>query len=392
MLLWMVLTAMCSAAAVAAAVPLIRRYEQSADRARMDLRIYDDQLHEVERDRAAGNIAAPEAEAARLEIQRRMLAATRQREAVKAVSPAWRVVAIFGVTALVVLGAINLYALEGRPDLASGAAGAVSTVASLPAPNSAGGTGSVDEMIASLETRLRQNPGDADGWRMLGWSYFNTQRYDRSADAYAKALALAPGNDDYRSSYAEALVQAAGGSVIPAAKSLFEETLRHDPKEPRARFYLALAREQAGDQGGALDLWVALLADAPADAGWTDDVRQHIANLGKATGRDVTAILAAGPAPQASPAVQPDAAAIQAMPAQDQQAMINGMVEGLAQRLAQSPHDAQGWIKLMRARQVLSQPDLAREALKKASAEFAADPAALADIETAARSLGVAAQ
>ncbi len=82
-------------------------------------------------------------------------------------------------------------------------------------------------------------------------------------------------------------------------------------------------------------------------------------------------------------------AAVKALPAEDQQAMIKGMVERLAEKLAQSPHDSEGWLRLIRSRMVLNQPDLAREALKKALAEFAGDPAISNQIAASARQLGV---
>lgn len=494
MTLWIILTAMCSAAAILIAVPLVRRYEDKDQATDGDITTHFNQLKELERDLAQGMISAAEADLARVEIERRLLAAANHRNNAKPVSSAWRTIALASTGAFVVLGATNAYVLLGRPDLGTAAPSLVGERAAaefaettmLPETSMpAVGAGNVDDMIGGLAKRLEQTPSDAEGWRMLGWSYFNTQRYDESAAAYARAMALAPENLDYRSAYAEALVQAAGGIVTPKANELFSAILAADARNERARFYMALAREQSGDLSAALEQWISLLGDAPADAGWLVDVRQRISDLGQKTGRNVSAFLtdspvtpvSAGPVPadqramvdgmitslaarlKANPRdrdgwammirslkVQGDIAAARSalsealaafsddpvtrdqiaafaqsleiggsgaqtsgdtlppaspgptaqdvaasadMTPQDRQEMITGMVDRLAERLAKSPHDADGWMRLIRSRMVLNQPDMARDALRHAMTEFSSDPVTSLQIAQAAKQLGV---
>jgi len=479
--LWIILTAMCSAAAVLVAIPLVRRYEAADRGASADTGFYSGQLKELERDRALGLIGETEADLAKVEIERRLLAAAKLVRPAQPVPRAWRTVALVAVAGLVALGATNLYALRGRPDLATRMPAAGET-AELPALEAAMPTtaavGNVDDMIGKLAQRLQQAPSDADGWRMLGWSYFNTQRYEQSAAAFAKAMELAPEILDYKSSYAEALVQAAQGVVTPKAQGLFDEVLKSDPKDFRSRFYVALATEQAGKLDMALDQWITLLGEAPKDAGWLADVRQRIGELGQRTGRNVAEILGNAPSTQsaagsevpaenqkemidgmiaglaakleanprdrdgwammirslkvrgdlagarkalsyalaafaddpstrtqiaglaqslgvlptdgtAPAASQQDATPAVQAPAEDQQAMIRGMVDRLAERLDASPHDAESWVRLIRSRMVLNEPGKAREALRKAINEFSADPAASSQIAESARQLGV---
>ncbi len=501
---WATMTVMCSFAAVLISVPLIRRYEYRQDVGNEGSRIFVDQLKEVERDRELGMIANSDADSAKAEIERRLLSAAKNMTAPRPVSATWRTVSLVAVASLVILGSVNIYYLRGRPDLIqpvpSTAGTAASTAGSIAVPaqvaeataGAAGTMGEVDGMIGQLAKRLEENPKDADGWRMLGWSYFNTQRYEESSQAYAKAVELVPTNLDYKAGYAEALVQAAQGIVTPKAQAIFAEVLKGDAKEERARFYDALAKEQAGELSQALDGWLALLADAPKNAGWVPEVKQRVVDLGKQTGRDVSASLqkpdsvlpdlggsnvseqqpivasmigklsakleanprdrdgwammirslkvsgdiegaraalakatsifqddestrtqllalaqSLGVAPNESTATvttappvvgntptapqisQEQMAAVQALPADDQQSMIQGMVQRLAEKLAESPHDADGWVRLIRARMVLNQPALAQEALKKAVAEFASDATAAAAIVSSARDLGV---
>lgn len=378
MILWTILTFMACSASVMLAIPLIRRYEANGARHEAGIAVYQDQLAEIERDRASGEIGGDQADAARLEIQRRLLAALKA----PASSPTfltrgWRTAAIIAVTGFVALGSAQLYGLFGSPDALAVSAAASAAVVPMAPANAAG---NVDDMIGRLAARLEKEPGDAEGWRMLGWSYFNTQRYDEAAAAYARAVALAPGDLSFASSHAEAMVQAAGGIVTPGAKAEFEDVLAREPKEERSRFYLALATEQAGKSKEALGQWLSLLADAPPEAGWLGDVRSHIADLGTKSGRDVSAALASAAVPD------PDAAT-----RGGQQEMIAGMVERLAQRLEAAPHDADGWKRLIRSRAVLHETELASEALRKALAEFAGDPAASLDLANLARELGVTA-
>ncbi len=491
MMLWIILTLMSCAAVAALTIPLVRRYETILESRKAGASVFADQLKEVEHDRSAGTISATEAEAAKIEIERRLLASAKLVNEMNPVSNRWKIVALAASTGLVALMAVNIYALLGRPDV-PGAATTAPAVDQAAAPAAsadqeaaaAGGSGDVDQMINGLAARLQQNPKDAEGWRMLGWSYFNRQRYQESADAYGKAMALDPSNLDYKSFYAEALVQAAGGMVIPIAQAAFDEVLKQDPKEFRARFYIALSREQAGDLTSALDQWTSLYADAPKGAGWLVDVKARIEDLGKRTGRDVSQVLAgatpavagagssttaldaeaqqelisgmiaklaakleanpqdregwammirslkvqgnmagaqaaldkamkafendpstrsqimalaqslgvmpAGDASASAPQISPDQiAAAQAFPASDQQAMITGMVDKLSARLTASPHDADGWMRLIRSRMVLNQPDMANDALAAALKEFATDAAVTGQINALATELGL---
>lgn len=72
----------------------------------------------------------------------------------------------------------------------------------------------VNTMIDRLAARLRTEPGDANGWRMLGWSYFHTERYEEAASAYAKALELDPQSADLKNSYSTAKAKAAERSKV----------------------------------------------------------------------------------------------------------------------------------------------------------------------------------
>jgi cytochrome c-type biogenesis protein CcmH len=277
----------------------------------------------------------------------------------------------------------------------------------------------VAQLISGLEQRMQATPDDPEGWRMLGWSYFQTGRYADAVKAYGRAIALKPDGEGYQSAYGEALVQEAGGQVTPAAAAAFEKAAAQDGADARARYFLAVRKAEQGDRKGAIEDWLKLLADSPADAPWLPQLRQIIEQTAQAAGIDIAARLAAtrpvgnaavpglpppvaaaaaannaGPPPAGPAGVMPgpsgdQVAAAQAMSPAQRQAMIRGMVDGLAEKLKANPTDEAGWLRLMRARTVLGEAAAARAAREQALAAFAGDAAAQARIRAAAAEMGL---
>lgn len=294
--------------------------------------------------------------------------------------PTGRLLTIGGVLA-VLAAAAGLYLGTSEkavaPSAGSGAAmGAAAPAAGLP---------DVDTMIARLAKRLEASPNDPEGWRMLGWSYFATQRYPDAVQAYAKAVALKPGDPTFQSAYGEAQVKASGDRVTPSAEKALRAALAIDPKDARALVYMARLRAQNGDGKGALeDLFAQIKAAAP-DAAIGVTIREAIRKVAADSGIDVSDRLP----PEPTGPTPADVQAAQALPSQDQKAMIDGMVARLEARLAASPKDADGWIMLMRSRKQLGQDDLARKALSDGMAAFAGDAATQGRLNAAARELDV---
>lgn len=294
--------------------------------------------------------------------------------------PNGRLLVAGGVFA-VLAAAVGLYFGTSEKPAAPTAGPAAAMGAAAPAA----GLPDVDTMIARLAKRLEASPNDPEGWRMLGWSYFATQHYPDAVKAYARAVALKPRDAGFQAAYGEAQVKASGDTVTLAAEKALRDALAVDPQEPRARVYMARLRAQKGDAKGALDdLFAQLKASAP-DAAIGVTLREAIRKVAADGGIDVSDRLPPEPAGPTAADVQ----AAQAMPAQDQKAMIDGMVARLEARLAASPKDADGWIMLMRSRKQLGQDDLARKALADGLAAFPGDAATRARLSDAARELGV---
>jgi cytochrome c-type biogenesis protein CcmH len=429
MTLWFILTIMTSVAAILLSAPFIRRFDRPQADAAADIEVYRDQLKEVESELRQGLIDDAQAEAARIEIKKQALAADRMRQShVPRLSQSERSFAMICVAAIVVFGSVALYAITGNPDLSSarsfataqrkspagaqdptslGVAGVqASSSESPPQRRAQAGLPSVEEMIDRLVARLERNPNDAEGWRTLGWSYANTGRFSEAGEAYAKAIDLAPDIAETRSARVEALIKAADGKVTTDAKKAIEDTLKLDPGDSRARFFSGLAKEQEGDRASALSDWVGLLNDANSDEPWVSDLKDRVAELERDLGVDP-----ATPSPSKSvPAAglletaKPQGGTRQAIdrgPSEDEvqkaevmlpterSAMIRGMVDSLANRLKQSPRDADGWIKLIRSRMVLGESELARQALTRGLEVFADDTPQRDRIVAAAQQLGL---
>ena len=258
----------------------------------------------------------------------------------------------------------------------------------------------VETMISGLEAKLKDNPKDADGWRMLGWAFFESGKYAESASAYARATQIDPAKGEYWSSLGEARVLAGKGDVPADAKAAFEKALSVDPKDPRARYFLAVAKDIGGEHKGAIDDWFALLADTPAGAPWEGDVRRIITEVSTKEKIDVTARLAAlRPAPASGGANVATAAipgptnsqmrSASQLPKGQQDAMIQGMVDGLDAKLKANPKNESGWIMLMRSRQQLGETGKAAAAYQSAKASFSGDAASLGRLKAAADELGI---
>jgi cytochrome c-type biogenesis protein CcmH len=389
-MLWMILTLMTVLAAVGLAIPLIRRRDAARSERNDTLGVLKDQLGEIETQAATGVLEAPEAEALKVDLKRRVLAEARRPDApARPLNERTLLYVALGTVAIVTLAGTGLYLKIGRPEVKA-APGVAAT-----APVGADGSphGDASTVIAQLETQMKQHPDNAEGWRMLGWSYLQTGRNADAAEAYGKAAALDPTNADYLSAQGEATVLAAQGSVTPAAEGAFRKALAADPADPRARYYLAVARDQAGDHEGAMNDWIALLKSAPPDAPWAAEVRGFVEKVAAERKIDISGRL---PALAAAPAAagprgptQEQMAAAQTMSEGDRAQMIQGMVNGLSARLKQNPKDLAGWQQLIRARMVLGQADQAAAAYRDARNAFTGSPGDQQALRQAAQQLGV---
>src|SRR5205823_3340738 len=115
----------------------------------------------------------------------------------------------------------------------------------------------------------------------------------------------------------------------------------------------------------ALQGWVDLAADAPADAEWLALVQQRIAEAAAKLGVDPASLKTSSGMPSQT-AVAATAQATAGISPEQRHAMIKGMVGKLAARLEQQPDDVEGWARLGRSYMVLGEPQKARDAYEHA--------------------------
>ena len=375
MLFWILVAILTAAVAAVLLLPLLRRPVAAAGEASHDVEVYRDQLDELKRDEATGLIAANEAELARAEIARRLIAASKA-EAKERASPAVRrnrLAQVFVIVALPAIG-LCLYLATGRPDLP-----AQPLAARLANPGN-----DINILIARAENHLARNPDDGAGWDLLAPIYYRGGRMEDAANAFSQAIRLLGPNTERLDGHAETLIALSNGIVTAEARGQLEKSLKLKADNPRAKYYLALALEQEGKRPEARAAFEAMAKEAPADAPWLPLVNRHIATLGD--GRNN------GAAGELGNPTAKDVAAAQDMSTGDRQQMIAGMVENLAVKLQDDPNNFEGWMRIIRSYVVLDRRAKAEAALQAALKTFPADSDNGKQLLALARDLSISAE
>lgn len=469
MILWIAIAAAAALAGTWLAWPFLVRGQVESNEAEHAISIYRDQRDELRRDARDGLISEVERDAAEQEIERRALRAARQLDTGLLVSRRNSGLAL-AAALLIAISSLGLYGVLGTPS-AEDQPLAARRMAILERQAQAG---DIESKILLLVERTQEDPENFEDWWLLAQAYGAMGDYAAAAEAYRRAVDLSDEAPAVLSAYAEALTLANGNKVPVAAKLIFAQA-QQKANDPRARYYLALAKAQAQDFEGALEGWLLLLNDSTPEAPWTPVVRRDVVNMVRFLDLDLLQVLpdatpeevakAAMPV-ERTPTSAPDIATLEDRLAQDpkdwegwialarlrsgegddaaakaaidagreqfpgapfvlakfdetaqalgleqaevqagpsdaevaaaaqmseanRDAMVRGMVEGLANRLETQPHDLQGWLMLIRSYAVLQDPDAARAAVRDAKSAFRDTPADLLQIMQLANSLGV---
>ena len=402
-MIWFILIAITAVATALMFIPLWRQTYSAPPREAFDAQIYRDQLTEVESDFEAGRITDEQAESARTEIARRLLATTPdsnpddehidQTQVVPDAAPISANRTSSAVIAVTVpIAALGLYLVVGSPHLPGRPAAEVK--AQLPAIDNTAQAESA-ALLARVGEQLKDRPNDLRGWTLYAKSLVRARRFAEGETAYRRATKIAPSDAELRSRLAEAQIFATNGMVTPEARETLDKTLAIDPKEPRALFYMGLAESQAGRIDQAMAIWIGLEADSSPEAPWRAILSERIAKLAAqsnispdqlAERRKTAGVKAPSPtAPTNQVAQGPrgpttdDVKAAQSMSASDRMDMIRGMVAGLAERLENEPDDIDGWQRLARSYGVLGETKKARDAFAHIAKKQPNDVKALSD-------------
>lgn len=376
------------------------------------MKVYRDQLKEVERDLARGILREEEAERLRLEIARRILDldkdTTRQVGGPAPDSMRWVAV---GVLMASVVGSGLLYlavGAPGYPDMplvqrhAQAAADRVSRprqavleaefAARFPEPEDFPGRAELEPMVAQLRAALANRPLDVTGYALLAQNEARLGNYRAAIEAQVRLIELKGEDGAEIDDYAyllDLMVIATGGFVSPEAEALIEQLLRRDAQNPVALYYSGRMYAQTGRPDLTFRIWRRLHDISDGDAPWMDEVRGALPELARISGEPRYTL---PPRPVPAGERGPSAADIEAaedMSPEDRAAMIEGMVDGMLARLANDGGSAEDWAQLIRALGVLERREQALDILEEARTVFAPRPDDLALINDAAEAAGL---
>ncbi len=408
MTFWLITMALALGSCAMLALALWRGHLGARPAAEFDLKVYRDQLAEVERDIARGVIKGDDAERLLNEISRRILTADTalQQESHDVRSPLMaRYIVMAGLAAVLVGGSYVLYRDLGAPgygDLAlsdriEAAAQAradrpsqESAEASLPpvtiAPNT---PQDYVDLIEKLREAVAKRPDDLQGAELLATHEMRLGNAAAAHVAQAEVIRLkddAASAEDY-ATYADMLVIAAGGYVSPEAENALAQTLQKDPKNGVARYYSGLMMMQVGRPDVAFRAWARLLQESNNDDAWVTPIRAQIEDLAFRAGvkyelPPLKEAALTGPTAE-------DIENAENMSNEDRTNMIRGMVNQLSDRLATTGGSPEEWARLISALGVLGDADQAALIWQNAKDVFGDRPEALSIVRDTARRLGI---
>lgn len=246
-----------------------RRRSVVADRKAANLAIFRDQLADLERELAEGNLDDAEFQQARGELQRRLLEEVDDGPQAAPATGRSRSTAI-ALFFLIPLAAVGGYALLGNPQALDPA----NTT-----PQKQMTQADIDAMVAKLAARMAENPDDMNGWVMLGRSYKMLGRHEEAVAAYAHAESLIETDPELLASYAETIAMASGKGLTGKAREMIDKALKLDPKHAHTLFLAGAAAAEAGERQAAIGYWEALLPQVEAGSELDQMLRQGIEQL-----------------------------------------------------------------------------------------------------------------
>jgi len=393
MIFWILVACLVAVVTLVITRPLLRAAPQTtqdpdAVTAAADIAVYKDQLREVAADEASGTLASEEAENARSEIARRLLRTAADKDLGDSPKPVKRanIAASASILTSIALPIISLglYLAYGAPGMPGEPLSTrIAQREDSKNPN---------DLVAKVEERLREHPEDGTGWSVIAPVYYAMGRYADAANAYANAVRIAGESPDRLQGFANARIRLENGVIPEDARKALERLLVIAPDKKEPRIWLALAKEQDGKLAEAAAEYRKLIAEAPTNAPWRQMLEARLANLTPADGKPPSVLALpkkdAGDTSLPRPS-EASPSAIMSMTPEQRQAFITEMVEGLAARLKTDGSDAAGWLKLIRAYQVLGRQDDAVKALSDARTNLKNDQVGLARVDDLARELGL---
>jgi cytochrome c-type biogenesis protein CcmH len=350
-LLWIIAALLTAIVTIIIISPLGRL--QSVVHEADDVSVYKDQLLEIEHDKKQGLLEEDQADAARTEVARRLLAAA-QRPKPQNETKSHRIVWAKAISILLLpLLTVGLYILLGNP--------ALSDFPLKQRQNKAIESNDISMLVKRVEEHLSNNPQDGKGWDIIAPVYVQLDRLDQAVEAYQNAIRILGSTAERQSNMGEVLVTKNDGRINDDALDAFKKAAELDKNAIKPRFFIAKAYEQDGEIDRARQVWQELIDKAPTDASWLSSAKSELAMLDKKN----------TPVPVGQMPTREDVENASRLNPEEREAMIESMVAKLAERLKQQPEDKDGWLRLIKSYKVLGRDEEAGKAYTTALQLFA---------------------
>ncbi|MBI3529303.1 MAG: c-type cytochrome biogenesis protein CcmI [Betaproteobacteria bacterium] len=274
------------AAVVIVLWPLLKRSNSPVvGRHLSNLDIHRDQFSELDKDLEAGMLGADRYEQAKNELERRVLEeAAAPAEPPQSATQGKAVAIVIGV--FLPLAAILLYLYLGNLQGLVAPRHPAADLSSITADQ-------FQDMTVKLAARMQQNPGDAEGWKMLGRAYRAMERFGEANDAYKKAVDLRSQDPDLLADYAESLALAAGRSLIGEPTRLLDRAFRLDPHSTKVLALSGSAAFERKDYKAAIRYWETIIKQPGVSTELAQALQKGVAeSKARLTGKPVAAALA----------------------------------------------------------------------------------------------------
>ncbi|MCP3868766.1 MAG: c-type cytochrome biogenesis protein CcmI [Gammaproteobacteria bacterium] len=302
MMFWMITAALVLAALAMLAPALLRsRFSDDLDRDRQNVVIARERLAEFEEERRLGNLTEAQFEQSKTELEQSLVLDLGDGDVKSSGGETvalnrWTVAALLVLVPALTLG---LYNHLGSPELTRPLD---ERMASAGESHQDGSMPPVEQMMATLVERLKENPGDSEGWYLLGRSYMALKEYGKAAGAFEKLNQLVGDEPVVLLSWADAQAMAQSGDLSGKPAELIRKAVVLLPDDTTALWLAGMVEDQAENYELAIGYWEKLepmIQDDPQS-------KERVANLLESARRK--ADLEVGISPQPDTTSQIDAA------------------------------------------------------------------------------------
>ena len=270
------------------------------------------QIAQVDALASQGVLSASAAAEARAKLERQLVGAvmaTPAPEEAPAAAPRTPRSLAAGVAAFVLVFAAAGYAWRGNHEGWSVAPGDTSAAAAGQGKHTVTPE-QIAAMVGKLEERLKAQPGDAEGWSMLGRTYTALNRHPEALAAFRKVVALRPQDAQALADLADAIAVANGRSLEGEPEKLIQQAVKLDPDNVKALALAGTIAFNRDDFKTAIDYWQHAVDRSEPGSDFAQQLQGAVAEARQRAGMPPGAAAVAAATPSQPAAATQGAAAV----------------------------------------------------------------------------------